>query len=299
VAKDYYELLGVARDASADEIKKAFRKKALEHHPDRAEDKVAAEARFKEINEAYAVLSDEQKRRQYDMFGSDRFHQQFSQEDIFDNSRVGSIQDILGDLGFGGDIFSRIFGRFGGRGPAGFGGDPFGAAPARGQDAESVITVSFDEAIAGGDRQIAVGPPGGPTRSLNVKIPPGTTDGTRLRLKGQAGGTPPGDLYLRIQVLPHPRFRLRDNQRDLEVEVTVNVLDLILGGSASVPTLRAGDKKVKVQPGTQPGTTIRLKGFGVPGEPAGDLYATVRATFPEDLTDEQRELFEKLRATGL
>jgi len=288
VAKDYYELLDVARDASQDEIKKAFRKQALEHHPDRAEDKVAAEARFKEINEAYAVLSDEAKRHQYDMYGSDRFHQQFSQEDIFDNTSFGSIQDILGDLGFGGDVFSRVFG---GRGPG-------GPRPARGQDAESAITVSFDEAIAGGERQIAVGPPGGPTRSLNVKIPAGTMDGTRLRLKGQAGGTPPGDLYLRIQVLPHPHFRLRD-RRDLEIEVTVNVLDLILGGSATVPTLRAGEKKVKVQAGTQPGTAIRLKGFGVPGEPPGDLYAVVRTSFPEDLTDEQRQLFEKLRATGL
>ncbi len=296
MAKDYYEILGVQRDASQDEIKKAFRKKALEHHPDRAEgDKSAAEARFKEVNEAYAVLSDESKRQQYDMFGSDRFRQQFSQEDIFDSTSFGSIQDILGDLGFGGDIFSRIFGRFGGRGGAR--ADPFaGAGRQRAPDAESAITIPFEEAMAGSERQLAVGPPGGPTRSLTVKIPPGTRDGTRLRLKGQAGGTPPGDLYLRIQVLPHPHFRLR-GERDLEIEIAVNVIDLILGGSARVPTLRDGDKKVKVNAGTQPGTAIRLKGYGVP--PSGNLYAIVRATFPEQLTDEQRELFEKLRATGL
>jgi curved DNA-binding protein len=296
VAKDYYELLGVERDASPEQIKKAFRKAALEHHPDRAEDETAAEARFKEINEAYAVLSDPEKRRQYDMFGSDRFHQQFSQEDIFNSASYGSIQDILGDLGIGGDIFSRIFGRFGGRG--GRSPDPYAAAPARGQDAESTVTVTFEEAVHGGERQISIGAPNGPKRSLNVKIPAGTMDGTRLRLKGQAGGAPPGDLYLRLQVLPHPHFRRRGN-RDLEVEVPIDVLALILGGSTLVPTIAAGNKKVKIQPGTQPGLAIRLRGFGVPLDPPGDLYAIIRARIPQHLTGEQRALLEQLRATGL
>lgn len=303
MAADYYKVLGVERTATPEELKKAFRKLALAHHPDRAEDKEAAEAKFKEINEAYAVLSDPEKRKQYDMFGSERFHQQFSQEDIFNASSFGSVRDILGDLGFGGDLFSRIFGGRSRRGPrqgpfSGFGGG-------KGPDAQGDITVSFDEAVYGGERQISVGQPGGPTRTLKVKVPPGTHTGNKLRLKGQGSPAPPGgepgDLFLTIAVAQHPAFSWR-GERDLEVEVAVGFLELILGGSALVPTMRDGEKRIKIRPGTQPGTAVRLKGFGVPASgstPAGDLYAVLRASIPESVTDEQRELLEKLRTIGL
>jgi curved DNA-binding protein len=303
VAKDYYKVLGVDRNATAEELKKAFRKLALSHHPDRAEDKAAAEAKFKEINEAYAVLGDAEKRKQYDLFGSERFHQQFSQEDIFNSSSFGSIKDILGDLGLGGDVFSRIFGGRPRRGPrqgpfSGYGGG-------KGPDAQGDVTISFDEAVYGGERQISIGQPGGPTRALKVKVPPGSHSGSKLRLKGQGSPAPPGgepgDLFLTITVADHPDFSWRGD-RDLEVDVAVGFLDLILGGSASVPTMRDGDKKIKIRPGTKSGTAVRLKGYGVPATasvPTGDLYAILRAAIPSDLTAEQRELLEKLRATGL
>lgn len=303
MAQDYYEILGVERSASPEQLKKAFRKLALEHHPDRAEDKAAAEAKFKEINEAYAVLSDPEKRKQYDTFGSERFHQQFSQDDIFNASSFGSIRDILGDLGFGGDLFSRVFGGRSRRdtwpGPfSGFGGG-------KGPDVHGDITVSFDDAVYGSERQVSVGQPGGPSRTLKVRVPPGTRSGNRLRLKGQGSPAPhggePGDLFLTVTVAQHPAFSWR-GERDLEVEVAVGFLDLILGGSASVPTMRDGEKRIKIRPGTQPGTAVRLKGFGVPSSgsgPAGDLYAILRASIPESLTDEQRQLLDKLRAGGL
>ncbi len=311
MAKDYYATLGIEKTATPEEIKKAFRKKALEHHPDRAEDKETAEAKFKEINEAYAVLSDEQKRRQYDMFGSDRFRQQFSQDDIFRGANVGNIEDILGDMGFGGDVFSRIFGRFSGRGRPGQqshgfegGGFPgFGGSPHAQQQPRAIshITVGFHEAVNGSERSIAIGPPGGPSRNLKIKIPPGTRDGTQLRLKGQGGAVPPGgqpeDLYLEIRVAPHSRFSWRGD-RDLEIEVAVDAIELMLGTSIAIPTLQFGDKRIKIPAGTQPGTSIRLKGFGVPGSDsrsAGDLYAVIRVSIRENLTDEQKSALEALR----
>ena len=310
MAKDYYQLLGVERSASADEIKKAFRKKAMEHHPDRAEDKEAGEAKFKEINEAYAVLSDTEKRQAYDTYGADGFRQRFSQEDIFNSANFGSFSEMFGDMGFGGDVFSRIFGGGGQR--SGFGGssffnqgNPFGGGPAKGQDAETKITVSFDEAINGGERQISLRQPDGGTRSLNVKIPPGSKNGSKLRLKGQAHAAPAGgtagDLYLEIDVAAHPEFRRR-GERDLEVDVSIGLVDLALGCSIDVPTLRAGEKRIKIKEGTQPGTAIRLKGFGVPASGSrvvGDLYAIVQVSAPEELSAEQKKLFEKLRKSGL
>ena len=313
MAKDYYQLLGIERSASADEIKKAFRKKAMEHHPDRADDKVAAEAKFKEINEAYAVLSDTEKRQAYDTYGADGFRQRFSQEDIFNSANFGSFSEMFGDMGLGGDVFSRIFGGSGGKraGP-GFGGSsffnqgkPFGGGPTKGQDAETKITVSFDEAINGGERQVSLRQPDGGTRSLNIKIPAGSEHGSKLRLKEQghpapAGGTA-GDLYLQIEVATHPQFKRR-GKLDLEVDVQLGLVDLALGCSVDVPTLREGEKRIKVKGGTQPGTAIRLKGFGVPksgSRAAGDLYACVQVSVPEELSSEQKKLFEKLRKSGL
>jgi curved DNA-binding protein len=316
MAADYYELLGVERSATPEQIKKAFRKLALEFHPDKAKekDKARAEEKFKEINEAYAVLSDPDKRRQYDAFGSERFHQRFSQEDIF-NGSASSLQDILSDMGFGGDIFSRIFGRFGGRGRpqrGGFnpmGGTPFqgnfGDAAGTGPAVKGSVTIGFEEAVYGGERQVSLAAPGGPERKLKVKVPPGTADGSTLRLKGQGGPPPPGgapgDLLLEVRVALHPVFRFRGS-RDLELEIKVDVLTLVLGGTAEVPTLRDGAKRIKIGACTQPGTAIRLKGFGVPAHrkaKAGDLYAIVRAHIPETLTPEQEALFQKLRSTGL
>lgn len=306
LAKDYYRLLGVEKTASADQIKKAFRKKAMEYHPDRAKDKAAAEAKFKEINEAYAVVGDEEKRRQYDMFGSEGFGQRFSQEDIFKNFNFGSIQDVLGDLGGGGDIFSKIFG-----GEAGA-GKPFNfhfrssASPqdSRGGDVETTTSISFEQAVCGGEHLVSVTQLTG-QHNLKVKIPAGTQNGRKMRLRGKGHpatlGGPVGDLYLTFKVQPHPALRYR-GQRDLEVDVAVGIIDLVLGGGADVLTLDQGSKRIKIKAGTQPGTTIRLRGFGVPANSehaAGDLYAIISAKIPDRLTQDQQALFERLRESGL
>jgi curved DNA-binding protein len=330
MGKDYYKTLGVEKSASQEEIKKAFRKLALKYHPDRAEDKKNAEERFKEINEAYAVLGDEDKRKQYDLIGSDRFHQAYSQDDVFRGTNFGNIQDLLGDLGFGGDVFSRIFGSMGGGGRGGgsrfysfSGGNPYGGGFAdmppgagsygggtppgamRGADAQAQLTISLTEALRGGERSLTLSSPDGATRSLKVKIPAGIEHGTKLRLARQGGAAPPGgepgDLYLELSVTDDGPFKRR-GERDLEETVEVPFLDLILGGHAEVPLVSGSTKRIKIKPGTAAGTTIRLAGFGLPegaGRAAGDLYAVVQARVPESISNEQQRLFEELRKTGL
>ena len=320
MAKDYYQVLGVTRQTSAEDIKKAFRNLAMKHHPDRAENKAEAEAKFKEINEAYAVLSDAKQRAQYDMYGSETFHQRFTQDDIFNKANFNSVQDILSDLELGNDIFSKIFGRFGrghesarraGNAPgrsAGFSGAGRATSHSAGptsSDAETELPITFEESVFGGEKQVTLNDSQGNPKTLKIKLPPGTEEDGKLRLKGQGGrtmaGAPPGDLYLRLKIQPHPVFKRRDS-RDLETEIEVSIVELALGGVAVVPTLREGDKRVKVKENTPPGTALRLRGFGVPGHgstPAGDLYALLRAKLPTTLSPEQKSLFEQLRKTGL
>ena len=296
MAKDYYVVLGVEKTASPEQIKKAYRKLAVKYHPDKNPGDKAAEERFKEITEAYAVLADADKRRQYDQFGEAGFHQRFSQEDIFRNADLNT---IFREFGIGGDdLFSQLFGGHGGGGRAGafHGGRP---RPVRGQDLLLRLTIPLRQAVLGGERQIDLARHGH-GEPIKVRIPPGVEHGQKLRVAGKGApspaGGPPGDLLLEIEVLADPVF-IRDGS-DLSVTVTVPFSGACLGTSVEVPTLE-GQKRVKVKPGMKSGSKIRLKGFGVPGHPAGDLYAVIEVAVPEQLTAEQEKLLEKLRDSGL
>ncbi len=322
--RDYYEVLGVKKTATEEEIKKAYRKLAMKHHPDRNPGNKQAEERFKEINEAYAVLSDKGKRQQYDQFGPSGFSQRYSQEDIF---RGFDINDLFKDLGFStNDVFSRIFGG-GGRGakvrygnfddfsgqrggPAYDYGDMFsgGASQAegprteKGQDVHSELNLTFLEAALGGEKKVRFSK-GGKVEEVAVKIPPGIESGKRLRLAGKgrdgAGGRPPGDLYLKVNVAEHPLFKREGS--DITVDKEIKISEALLGTTIEVPTLE-GMKKVKVQAGTQSHTKMRLKGLGIPhfqGEGKGDEYVKVIVKVPNKVTEKSRGLFQELAKEGI
>ena len=295
MAKDYYGALGVKKEATPEEIKKAYRKLALKFHPDKNPGDKKAEEKFKEITEAYAVLSDPEKRRQYDQFGESGFHQRFSQEDIYRNFDVG---DIFREFGFGtDDIFSHLFGG-GVRGHTTFGGGRPQAI--KGQDFVMRISIPFRQAVLGGERRVDFRRDGS-VEQLQVRLPPGVESGQRLRLAGKGGGSPAGgpagDLFLEIQVEPDPQFT-RDGQ-DLYIKVQIPFSGACLGTTTDVPTLE-GSKRVKVPAGMQAGGKIRLKGFGVPFRHGkGDLYAVIEVAVPTRLTARQKELLEKLREEDL
>lgn len=297
--KDYYEVLGVARDASPEDIKRAFRKLALKFHPDQNAGDKEAEERFKQVNEAYAVLSDAEKRRQYDMFGAEGFGQRFSQEDIFRNFDVSSIFRDLGLGGQGGFDFSSIFGG-GQRGYGPFGGGPQG--PVRGRDVTSPLTVGFHEAFHGAERAYEIQGPEG-KEMISVKVPAGIKTGQKLRLrqKGQAGhtGGPRGDLLLQVTVAKHPVYRRKGN--DVEFDLQLPMTTVALGGSADVELPTGETKRVKIPAGTGSGTRIRIKdqGFPIKAGHRGDVFLRVRIDVPEELTDDQREHLEALRESGL
>jgi curved DNA-binding protein len=322
--RDYYEVLGVKKTATEEEIKKAYRKLAMKHHPDRNPGNKQAEERFKEINEAYAVLSDKTKRQQYDQFGPSGFSQRFSQEDIF---RGFDISDLFKDLGFStNDVFSRIFGG-GGRGAkvhyGSFGdlfgrrggqaydfGDMFsggayqaeGPMGEKGQDIHSELNLTFQEAVFGGEKKVRFSK-GGKVEEVTVKIPPGIENGKKLRLAGKGmdgiGGRPPGDLYLKVNVAEHPLFKREGS--DITVDKEIKISEALLGTTIEVPTLD-GSKNIKVPPGTQTNSRIRLKGFGLPrlqGGGKGDEYVRILIRYPKTLNDRQRKLAEDLKKEGL
>lgn len=307
MSKDYYKLLGVAKDANADEIKKAFRKLAMQFHPDR-NPTPEAEEKFKEINEAYAVLSDPEKRKQYDMFGADGFGEKYSSDDIFQNFDFRKIFEDMGLGGQGGQAggrgfdFGSIFGG-GGRGGGGRarGFNPFAGgqhAQAAGSDAEAEVTVTFHEAFHGGEREVVVG-----GQEVRVRVPPGARDGTRLRVRGKGhpgqGGGPAGDLLIKVHIGAHPLYRFHGD--DLECDISVQVSDLALGGTAEVETPDGQKQVLKVPAGTSPGQKLRLRGKGFPNKDGtfGDLLARVVLKTPKALSDEQRKAFEVLRELGL
>lgn len=308
-AKDYYTTLGVKRDATEKEIKQAYRKLARKLHPDVNPGDKTAEAKFKEINEAYEVISDPEKRKKYDQFGANWQHaDQFTSQGY--RGAPGDFGGFRGETGaygteagggFGGlgDIFEEILRGRGGRA----GRQPF---PRRGEDIEYPIEISLEEAYNGGTRLIDVSAPqpGGQVRQrrLEVKIPPGVTTGSRVRIAGEGqpgiAGGPKGDLYLLVSVRPHPQFERKGD--DLHVEVPVNYLDAILGGEVEVPTLK-GKLALKIPTGTQNGKVFRLAGQGMPklgSQLKGDLYVKVRAILPTSLSPEERQLFERLRDTS-
>jgi curved DNA-binding protein len=301
--KDYYKTLGVDRKADEKEIKKVYRRLARQYHPDVNPGNKAAEARFKEINEAYEVLSDPDKRRKYDELGTNyqRWQQTGGAAGGFDWSQrttgpggvrveYGDLSDLFGDAGDRGfsDFFEALFGEMGVHPGAGAvrGGQP----AVHSRDLEHQVDVTLEEAYRGAQRIVEID-----GKRLEVKIPAGVKTGSRVRVAGEglpvgASGTR-GDLYLRVNVLPHATFERRDY--DLHCEVPVDLFTALLGGEVHVPTL-AGPLVLRIPAGTQSGRTFRLSGQGMPklrraGE-HGDLYARVQVMLPERLSDREQKL---------
>ena len=312
--RDYYEVLGVKKTATEEEIKKAYRKLAMKHHPDRNAGNKQAEERFKEISEAYAVLSDKEKRRQYDQIGPSGFSQRYSQEDIF---RGFDMNDILGSLfgraARGGRVrYGGFEDRFGARraGPAPDFGDIFsgqgypGESPyaQKGQDIHSELNLSFEEAAFGAEKKVRLSKDGR-MEEVTVKVPPGIEMGKKLRLAGKGmpgpGGAPPGDLYLKVTVAGHPIFKKEGS--DIVLDKEIKISEAILGTTIEVPTLE-GSKHIKVPPGTQSHSRIRLKGFGLPRLQEGgkgDEYVRILIRYPQALNDRQKKLVEEMKKEGL
>lgn len=319
MARNYYDILGVPRTASEKEIRKAYRRLARKHHPDVNPGDKAAEARFKEINAAYEVLSDGEKRRKYDRYGdkwqyADQFEQARRQSAGRWSFGPGGTFDF-GDVNLGGDLGDLLGGIF-----RGFGGR---SGRRRGRDVQQPVEVTLEEAYHGtsrvlqmereepcatchGQGQVAgaichVCRGAGATvkpRRLEVKIPPGVRDGSRVRVAGEGGAGPAGtgDLYMVVSVRRHERFERRGD--DLHTEVDVPLTDAVLGGEVPVPTLTSR-VMLKVPPLTQNGRSFRLGGLGMPhlsGSGKGDLYARVKVKLPDQLSDREKKLFEELRA---
>ena len=292
---DYYQTLGVPRTATADEIKKAFRKLARTHHPDAGGD----EAKFKEINEAYEVLSDEKKRKIYDQYGTadaNRIPHGWGGGAGADFSGFGSWAEILESIRNGEGAFGGVDFGFGGFG--GFGGQPHTPRPRKGQDMNVTLKVTFDEAFRGTQKSVTVRIPGKTeAEKLQVKVPAGAIDGGRLRFRGKGApgenGGAAGDLLITTKIDAHPYFT-RDGA-DVLLDVPVNVAEAALGASVIVPTPEGAKVRVKVPAGTQHGTKLTLRGKGAPrvkGEGSGDLKLTITIAVPESMNEEQTQAMQ-------
>jgi curved DNA-binding protein len=306
--RDYYETLGVSKTATEDEIRSAFRKLARKYHPDVAKDKKTAEEKFKQINEAYEVLSDPEKRKKYDQLGAN-----WNQPGGFqpppgwgDAQPGGGFQQWGGDGGgvqfeFNGTGFSDFFEAFfgGGRGRSAFGG--FGGREAtaeRGSDVEADILVTLEEALHGSKRAVSLRRQGSnKVETYQVKIPRGVHEGQRIRLAGQgeagARGGKSGDLFLRVRLAKHPEFTIEGS--DLVHDVKVAPWQTVLGTELKVPTLE-GAVRLKVPPGTQGGQRFRLRERGLPSAAGqrGDLYVVVQIQIPKKLSEREREIWNQL-----
>ncbi len=314
MAEDYYQLLGVNRNATSEEIKKAYRKLAQKYHPDKAQgNKAEAEAKFKKISEAYAVLSNSEKRKEYDQFGSqEAFRAKFSQEDIF---RGFDFNDIF-DTGISDNIFSRLFGGLGGRGARGgaggrsrvfrYGG-PGGfqdmAPPIKGEDLQVEVAITLHE-MASGTEKVLNFTRNRQMEKLTVKVPAGTLPGKRLRIaeKGRPSptGGPPGDLYVKLKEIEHPVFKREGT--DLFVDRHIRYTESALGTKVTVPTLDGKTMSLKVPPGTNSLTKMRLKNYGLPhanGKGRGDQYVRIIVDIPAHLNKKQKALLEELAKEGL
>jgi len=300
--QDYYQILGVSKNATDSEIKKAYRKLAMKYHPDHSKGEKNAEDMFKKVSEAYAVLSDKEKRKQYDTFGSADFHQRYSQEDIFRNADLG---DILKEFGFGGKGMRFSFG---GGSPFGGGGGPFGGyqrrqAPVKGSDLVYELPLTLQEVASGTSKTVSFQHQGR-SENITVKIPPGMITGKKLRLAGKGEpsgyGGPAGDLFIQAQVSADPTFT--NEEYDLHTTITIRLSDSLLGTQVGIPTLEGKELSLKIPPGTRHKTRMRLAGHGLPkmkSHSKGDLYVTVSVDIPKKLTSEQKKIVQKLAATGM
>ncbi len=313
MAEDYYKILGVEKKATKADIKKAYKKLAMKHHPDRNKGNKQSEETFKKINEAYAVLSDDDKRRQYDQFGAEGFSNRFSQEDIFKGFNFGS---IIEEFDLGEDIFSTLFGGGGNKSGRGspfsfdFGGGSFGrgqssgrgGASPKGGDAEMELRLTLEEAVMGGKKTISFDAGGGMDRIV-ITIPAGIEEGKKLKVKGKGTANPMtgkrGDLFCKIVIAPHKEFKREG--KDLVLEKEIRLTELILGGSVSVSTLDEKKIELKIPPLTKNNSLMRVKGKGVPGTrgKAGNLLIRLSARLPDELTEKQKELIEELSKEGL
>jgi DnaJ-class molecular chaperone len=325
--KDYYQLLGVSKNASEKEIKSAYRKLARKFHPDVNANDKAAEEKFKDISEAYEVLSDTKKREKYNRFGDQ--WKAYSQAGGAPGGQGGYPGGFGGFPGGGGgyrveyggpnggevpdlsDLFASLFGdaAFAGQSSGRrTGGSPFGNVggggfrnaappPRKGDDAEAPITITLEEAFRGGERALTLQTSTG-NRRVDVKIPAGVKDGQKIRLAGQGnpGAAGPGDLFLIVTISPDARFERKGD--DLYVDVPVNYLDAALGGKASVPTMEGSRLTMTIPGGTQSGQSFRLGGQGMPRlreGGRGDLYARIKITVPRALSDHERQVLTELR----
>ena len=308
---DYYEVLGVKKDSSAQDIKKAYRKLAMKYHPDRNKGDKEAEEKFKKLSEAYAVLSDPEKRKQYDTFGESGFQQRYSQEDIFRGSDLGDILKEFGLGGMGGNFrtsggqgspFETFF--FQGGGPdSGRTSHRTAQQPVKGSDQSYELSVSLNEILNGAEKTISLRREN-KTENVSVKIPKGIKGGQKLRLAGKGApspyGGPPGDLFLLIKEQEHPDFT-RDG-KNLIIESRIPFSKACLGSDISVKSLEGKELKVKVPAGIQPQSKLRLKGHGLPAGKKGgrgDIYVKVAVDIPKKLTDEQKKLLKELAGKGL
>ncbi len=298
--KDYYKVMGLERSASQDEIKRAYRKLARKYHPDVSKEP-DAEARFKEVNEAYEVLKDPDKRAAYDQLGSgwqggedfrpppDWGQQGYRREAHFSEADAEQFSDFFASLFGGGRTRHGRAGR-----------DPFTRMQL---DQHARVQISLEDAYHGATRSLSLQAPEidakghlrHKTRTLNVRIPAGVTEGQQIRLAGQGGthGQERGDLYLEVSFQPHPLFSAEG--RDIYLKLPLTPAEMALGSKVAVPTL-GGQVDVTIPPGSQPGSKLRLKGRGLPGKPPGDQYVVLQASIPPADTPRARELYEQMQA---
>jgi molecular chaperone DnaJ len=283
--KDYYATLGVAKDASQQDIKKAFRKLARTYHPDNNQGDDAAEAKFKEINEAYETIGDEESRKEYDHARDVGY---FVGDQTGGGARRVRVEDLFGGQGFGAGGSQDLYGGF---------QDLFGgrrAQPQKGPDARGAITLSFHEALQGATRELTLG-----GKKVKVKIPKGIAPGATVRVKGKGGagsnGGPPGDVLVDVSVGSHPIFG-RSGKKDLTIEVPISYTEAVLGATISIPTL-SGETRIKVLPGTRSGARTKLTGKGVEtARGTGNLLVTFVIESNPDPDDAEREALAALRA---
>jgi curved DNA-binding protein len=290
---DYYSILGVDKSATAEEIKKSYRKLAMKYHPDKTKGDKASEEKFKKISEAYAVLSDPEKRKEYDTFGSSGFKQRYSQEDIFKGFDFG---DILREFGFGG------FGGFSGgrRGAGGFSGQ---RQAVKGSDLVYEIPLTLKEIAEGVTKTIMLQHQGDGGQ-VSVKIPKGMVEGKKIRLPGKGEASPyggaPGDLFIKSKMISDPVFFVEGH--DVNVNKPIKLSEALLGTTVSVPTVLGKELSLKVPPGTQHKTKMRLPGHGLPqmkGSGKGDLYVHILLILPKELNDQQKKIVGKMAQVGL